>query len=322
MYMRYTHFSKTERLELSVLLKKGYSLREIGSALKKNPSSVSREVNDNGGRDRYDPDCAQTQAHTRRRDSKYQGMKVREHPELEAYIIEKLQAEWSPDVIAGRWKTECTIAATITAKGIYKYLYSPFGQRWCRFLKSGQYRRKPRVEKTGKVLIPNRIFITERPAVITERRRYGDFEGDTLGVPKYTHATIAAAIERKSRYILAEKIARLKHAMNGFKRLLSPLPIRSLTLDNGVENVRYEELGVSTYFCHPYSSWEKGQIENAFKLLRRYIPKKSDLARYTQDDISAIVDRINSIPRKILDYRTPKEVFEEQFLKQRCCTSG
>jgi IS30 family transposase len=110
--------------------------------------------------------------------------------------------------------------------------------------------------------------------------------------------------------------------MDGFKHLLMPLPVRSVTFDNGVENARYEELGVPTYFCHPYSSWEKGQIENVFKLLRWYIPKKSNLAHYSQADISAIVNHINSIPRKILGYQTPKEVFEERFLKQRCCTSG
>lgn len=322
MYMRYTHFSKTDRLELSVLLKKGYSLREIGSALKKNPSSVSREINHRRVNGIYDPHKAHHKALVRRQVSKYQGMKVRAHPELEAYIIEKLQQGWSPDVIAGRWKQERTIPVTITAKGIYKYLYSVYGQRWCRFLKSRRYRPRSRAEKTEKVLIPNRIFVTERPRVITERKRYGDFEGDTLGVPKYTRATIAAAVERKSRFILARKISRLKYAMDGFRRLFAPLPVRSVTFDNGIENVRYEELGVSTYFCRPYSSWEKGQIENAFKLIRWYIPKKSNLSQYTQNDISAIVDHINSIPRKILGYRTPKEVFEERFLKHGCCTSG
>ena len=158
--------------------------------------------------------------------------------------------------------------------------------------------------------------------IIARRRRYGDFEGDTLGVPKYTRATIAAAIERKSRYLLARKISRPRYAVEAFKELLAPLPVRSLTMDNGVENVRYQELGIPTYFCHPYSSWEKGQIENAFKLLRRYIPKKASLADYSQEEISAIVDHINSIPRKVLNYRSPKEVFEERFIKHGCCTSG
>lgn len=322
MYMRhYTHFSKTERLELSVLLKKGYSLRDIGSALKKSPSSVSRELKRNKVNEAYDPHKADHKAYVKRWRSKYQGMKVREHPELETYIIEKLQKGWSPDVIAGRWKRSRTISVTITAKGIYKYLYSSYGQKWCRFLKSGQYQQKPQTVKFEKALIPNRISITERPTVITERKRYGDFEGDTLGVPRYTRKTVVAAVERKSRYILARKISRLKYAISGFGKLFKELPVRSLTLDNGVENVKYEQLGIPTYFCHPYSSWEKGQIENVFKLIRRYIPKKSSISNYSQEEISAIVEHINSVPRKVLGYQTPKEVFEEQFLK-RCCTSG
>lgn len=296
-------------------------MRDIGSALKKSPSSVSREIRRNKVNGVYDSQKAEHKAYVKRRYSKYQGMKVREHPELEIYIVEKLQNGWSPDVIAGRWKKERKITVTITAKGIYKYLYSSYGQKWCRFLKSGQYRPKPWTEQYQKVLIPNRILITERPAVITARKRYGDFEGDTLGVPRYTRKTVVAAVERKSRYILARKISRPKYAISGFKRLFKRLPVQSLTLDNGVENVKYEQLGISTYFCHPYSSWEKGQIENVFKLMRRYIPKKSSIANYSQEDISAIVEHINSIPRKVLDYQTPKEVFEEQFIK-RCCTSG
>lgn len=323
MYMRhYTHFSKTERLELSVLLKKGYSLRDIGRALKKSPSSVSREVMRNSVQGVYDPQKAAHKTYVKRRYSKYQGMKVREHPELEAYIAKKLRQDWAPDVIAGRWKLERTLPVTITAKGIYKYLYSPYGQHLCRFLKSGQYRRKPRREKVEKVLIPNRIFIDERPRVINLRKRYGDFEADTLGRSYGVKETLVGIVERKSRFVFAQRIHRLRETIPSIKTFISGIPARSITFDNGSENTRHLELGIATYFCHPYSSWEKGQIENVFKLMRRYIPKKSDLACYSENDISAIVNRINSIPRKVLNYRTPKEVFEEQFLKRRCCTSG
>lgn len=321
--MRYTHFSKSERLELSILRKKGYSLRAIASVLKRSPSSVSREINNNGNRREYNPQYAQQYARVRRQNAKYQGMKVRAHPKLEQYIIEKMRHRWSPDVIAGTWSRNQGSAVTITAKGIYKYLYSPYGQHLCRYLTSRQCGRRKQRGKIGKrILIPKRIGIEQRPQIITDRRRFGDFEGDTLGVPKYTHVTIAAVVERKSRYILAQRISRLKYAMDGFQNLLDPLPVRSLTLDNGVENVKYQKLGVPTYFCHPYSSWEKGQIENAFGMMRRYIPKKASLANYSPEDISAIVKHINSIPRKILDYRSPEEVFEEQFLKRGCCTSG
>lgn len=246
-------------------------------------------------------------------------MKVRERPELEAYVAERLALGWSPERIAGRWKLETGI--TIHHAGIYKYLYSAHGQPLCRYLKYRRYgRRKRKVVRGTRELIKNRVFIDERPAVVNERERYGDFEGDTLGVPRQTHTTLVAAIERKSRYLLAQKISRLKYAMDGFKELLSPLPARSLTLDNGVENVRYEELAIPTYFCHPYSSWEKGQIEQAFSLIREYIPKKANLADYSDATIAVIVDTINQTPRKCLGFRTPQEVFEEQFLTTECCT--
>lgn len=301
-------------------------MRAVATALQRSPASVSREIRRNERYDGYDPHYAEVQTRTRRQDSKYQGMKVNAYPELEHYIVDKIKDGWSPDVIAGTWKQERKkrgVTVTITAKGIYKYLYSPYGQQLCQYLKSGQYGRRKRKEKKGKkTLIPRRIGIEHRPQGITDRRRYGDFEGDTLGVPKYTHQTIAAVIERKSRYIIAQKILRVKYAVNAFKVMLSPLPVRSLTLDNGVENIRYQEVGVRTFFCHPYSSWEKGQIENAFGMMRRYIPKKASLVNYSPEDISAIVEHINSIPRKVLNYRSPKEVFEERFLKRRCCTSG
>lgn len=324
--MRYTHFSKSERLELSILRKKGYSLRQIAAALRRSPSSVSRELRRNKGRIEYNPRYAHLYAGVRRKNAKYQGMKVREHSELERYIAEKIRLGWSPEVIAGVWRRERRqygSSVAITAKGIYKYLYSVYGQQLCRYLPSGRYgRRKWKGRKSKKVLIPMRIGIDERPRIVSERRRYGDFEGDILGVPRYTRATIAAAIERKSRYLLAQKIARPKYAVDAYKELLNALPVRSFTLDNGVENIRYQELGIPTYFCHPYSSWEKGQIEHAFGMVRRYISKKQSLASYSQEDISAIVEHINSVPRKILNYRSPKEVFEEQFLNRGCCTSG
>lgn len=293
-------------------------MREIGSALKKNPSSVSREIKRNKVNNEYDPHKAHHKAYVQRKYSKYQGMKIREHSELESYIHEKMPLGWSPETIAGRWKLNYAGSISITHIGIYKYLYSMYGQSLCRFLRYKRYRRKKRISvKSPRELIPNRVWIDERPVVVAERLRYGDFEGDTMGVPRYTRETIAAVIERKSRYILAKKIVQLKFAMDIFKSILRPLPVQTLTLDNGVENIRYQSLGVPTYFCHPYSSWEKGSIEYAFKLMREYIPKKASLKNYTEEEIAIIVDTLNNRPRKCLGYRTPKEVFEEQFLSPK-----
>lgn len=312
--MKYKHILKVNRLEISILLNKGYSVREIGRSLGKNPSSISREISSNSTNGIYDPHKANNKARVKRICSKYQGMKVVSNMELRDYIDEKMKIGWTPEQIAGRLNRKSG-NPVISAKSIYKYLYSPYGQCLCRYLPSKRYIAKRRSgRKLKKQIIPNRISIEFRPKVINERRRFGDWEADTLGRIKTDNEAIAGLVERKSRYVLACKVPKLKYAMDGFKKLLNPYHnlLKSLTMDNGVENVRHEELNTNTYFCHPYSSWEKGAIENSFQRLRRFIPKKSSLRNYTDERISDIINLMNNTPRKCLDYRTPKEVFNEQ----------
>ncbi|MDI6883059.1 MAG: IS30 family transposase [Patescibacteria group bacterium] len=327
-YMRYKHFSKTDRLELSILLKKGYSLREIGRALKKDPSSVSREIKENSVNGEYDPHKAHHKAYVKRKYSKYQGMRIRENPELKRYLEEKIKSGWSPEQVAGRWNLET--GDKLHHKTIYKYLYSAYGQYLCRYLYSKSYRKKRRrKKKSPRVLIPNRIFIDQRPEVANLRLQFGHYEGDTMGRSKSASPeTLVVVRERLSRKLFAIKVPQLKWTVDGLKYILNSLPVVSLTLDNGVENVHYQELRVLTFFCHPYSSWEKGSIEQGIKLFRRYIPRRADLKDYSLKDISAILERINNTPLKCLGWRTPNEVFEEQgrinyqLTMSECCTSG
>lgn len=302
--MSYTHFSKTERLELSVLLKKGYSMREIGDALKKGPSSVSREVKRCGGRMSYNPHHANQYAQTKRRDSKYQGMKVREHADLETYIKEKLPLGWSPDRIAGRWNREHPYEAKVSAHAIYKWLYSVYGNPYCEYLRSKQYRRKKRKYRhEPRTLIKNRISIDNRPPQIALRNTFGHFEADTMGRPRSASLeTLDVARERLSRFLIGKKVARLAYAMDGFKEIFNGSPVQSITWDNGVENVKYQELAIPSYFCHPYSSWEKGSVENGIGIIRHYIPKRSDLKNYSDATIQQIFGRINAVPMKCLQY--------------------
>jgi len=315
--MGYAHITKDDRNEIFILLKKGYSHREIGSAFGKDHSSISREIKKNSVNGEYDPRKAQHKAYVRRKYSKYQGMKVRKNPGLISYIEEKMEKKWSPEQIAGRLKFKNGGKTIISFKGIYKYLYSIYGQELCQYLAYKRVKRKKRKKvKSKREIIKDRIFIDQRPKVINQRKRFGDFEGDTLGVPISSKETIAGLIERQSRYLMAQKIPQLKYAMDAFKDLLNPIPALSATFDNGVENTRYKELRIPTYFCHPYSSWEKGSIENAFGLLREYIPKKANVSNYTDEEISAIVEEINNTPRKCLEFKTPKEVFEEQYLSK------
>jgi len=317
-YMSYKHFSKVERCELSILLKKGYSIRSIASVLKRNPSSVSREIRGNSVDGQYDPDKADHKAYVKRWQSKYQGMKIRENAWLENEIRIRLTKFHTPEEIAGRLKEEYG-KSVISFKVIYKYLYSIYGQPFCKYLPSRRRNSKPRHKlKKGRETIKGRIFIEDRPGIINNRLRVGDFEGDLLGMPKSCQITLAGIVDRKSLYFQARKIEQSKYAIEAYAKLLVEAGANSFTLDNGVENARYQELNLPTYFCHPYRSWEKGRIENTFQRLRRFIPKKSSLVGYSDKDISAIVDIMNNTPRKSLNYKTPKEVFEEQ----KCCTSG
>lgn len=311
--MEYTHFTKGERSELSILLNKGYSKREIAKALERNHSTIVREVQNNSVNGEYNPGKANQKAYVKRKYSKYQGMKVKENPEIEEYLKEKMENKnWSPKTIAGRLYLEKGIS--IKADTIYKYLYSAYGQPLCKYLKYKRYRKKKRKNiKNKKEIIKDRTFINERPEFINHRLRFGDFEGDTMGRPRHaSQQTLAVLRERLSRKLFAIKVPRLKYTIEGFKTLLKGVLVFSLTLDNGVENVRHKELDISTYFCHPYSSWEKGTVEQGIGLIREYIPKKADLKDYSDKEIQIIIEKINNTPMECLGYLTPNEVFEYQ----------
>lgn len=307
--MGYAHLSKSQRLELSILHNKGYPQRDIAKALNIHVSTVCREFKRNSihSHSEYDPRKADHKAYRRRKYSKFQGMKISSDSFLEDYIIRGLESGWTPEEISGRLKNFHSII--LSFKSIYAWLSSVRGQQFARYLPSKTWKRR-RKKKTKAGHIPNRISIDERPEIINKRKRIGDFEGDTMGKPKHTPQTLVAAVDRKSRYLVGKKVKALKFTIEGFKTIL-PSETLSFTLDNGVENVRYEELKIDTYFCHPYSSWEKGTVENTFQRVRRFIPKKANLAHFSNKQIAIIIQRMNNTPRKCLDYRTPAEVFKE-----------
>jgi len=312
--MGYRHFSKLMRMELSILRKKGYSLRGIAGELGVSPASVSRELKRNKMRGGvYKPALAQQKAYMRRRYSKFEGMKIRKDSWLEDHVKKKLQDGATPEEISGRLEYEFGYPV-ISFKIIYKWVYSVHGYEFAKYLPSKRWKLKRRKGKKAKrALIPNRVWIEERPEIANERKRIGDFEGDTMGKPKHSPHTLVAVADRKSRFLIGRKVSALRRAMrDGFKKIIPP-DAYSLTLDNGVENVHYGSLCIPTYFCHPYHSWEKGTIENTFQRLRRWIPKKSRLEDYSQAQVQAIISRMNNTPRKCLGYRTPAEVFKDQY---------
>jgi IS30 family transposase len=193
---------------------------------------------------------------------------------------------------------------------IYEWLRSNRGQKYCKYLYSKRYYKKKQVKKTERVMIPNRVSIDMRSLGINNRSRYGHWEKDAVCSPKGIKASLAVMQERKSRYIDVRKTSGFKSEehnqkileMRGNKKVLS------ITYDNGIENRKYEELNIPSYFCDPYSSWQKGSVENANKMIRRYIPKGTNISKVSNEYIKKIVEIINKKPRKILGYRSALDV--------------
>ncbi len=306
----YEHFSKSERQELLILHSKGYSMRSIAKAMNRSHSTISRELKRKMKRGGYDACKAHQKAQNKRRFSKYQGMKVREDDEIEKYMREKMLLKWSPEKIAGVLYLEKRVR--IGKDAIYTYLYSAHGQDLCPLLYRKRYRKRKRRKKKSKhEIIKDRVFIAQRPQHINQKKRFGHYEGDTMGRPKKASPqTLVIVRERLSRKIFVKKVSRLRESMQGFGDILHQLPAYSLTLDNGVENTRYKDLRIPIYFCDPYSSWQKGSVENAIGKLRKFVPKKADLKNFSQNQLQSFVDTLNNTPMKVLGFRTPTHVFD------------
>jgi IS30 family transposase len=224
-------------------------------------------------------------------------MKIRENQELEKSIKEQLLSGWMPDEIAGRLKLENNGKSVINFKSIYKWLDTVYGIRYKGYLPSKQagWRRR---KKSRKTIIKNRIGIEQRLEIINQRMRLGDFEGYILGSPKSELDRLASIVDRSSRYADLKKMKRLKEAVPTFKTMLEDNNGLSCNLDNGPENASHQKICLPVFFCRPYAAWEKGTIENTFQRLRRYISRGSKISSFSNEQISAIVDKMDNTPRR------------------------
>lgn len=304
--------NRVERLEIKVLLDKGYSLRAIARSLGRGHNTVSYEVNVNGGIEGYNPINANIYAKMRKKDTRREWSKIEHDAELKTYIIEKLQKHWNPDEISGRMKKEKK-PWYISKTAIYEWLWSEYGQQYCEHLYSRRYRKKKQEKKTERVMIPNRVGIAKRPRAANDRTESGHWERDTVVSRKGCKGGVSVGSERLSRLIDATKVKSMStfEHMGAIERQKERYTTLTETFDNGIENKAHETLGIPTYFCEPYSSWEKGGVENANKMLRRYFPKDTNFRTVSQKLIDQIVSIINNKPRKILGYKTALEVARE-----------
>ncbi len=308
-----------ERQMLEYWLRTKMSLRDISKIMRRAHTIISREIRRNGSsRQKYRADTAQVLTE-KRRHQKHRG-KLDKHPELKEFVINQLKKDWSPEEIAGRLK-QIPNLEKISHESIYKYIYNR-SDKWERlFLLLPQ--RRPRRRQWGgrkhhKSRIPERKSIKFRPDIVNERERYGDWESDNLEFKRtVTKGAISVQCERKSGLVRIHKVEGKKNpsdTLNALTKTRESIPddlFKTITFDNGFENYRHREIGIDTYFCKPFASWQKGSVENVNKLLRRYLPRDIKLDGLTDRDIYEIQEKLNDRPRKRLQYKTPNEVIND-----------
>lgn len=300
----------------------GLSMRKCAQRLGCNVSTVSRELDRNAakvlGGSVYLPDHAILCTKGRRAKC-HPHIKMND-PTFRKRIIIEIQQGRSPEIIAGRLKRERG-RTIISAETLYDFIYdSEIGKRdkLYEYLPRGKKRRsKQRGRKAQKSRLEGRIFIEARSQAANERIELGHWETDSM-LCKYRDSVNVLA-ERMSRKIIITKLdakdARATTA--AITRRLAHESVASITGDNGPENAEHGKiaamLDVSFYFCHPYHSWEKGTVENRNGVIRRYLPRTTNLRTWSQDELDEIADDINNTPMKCLDFQTPNEVYSQ------CC---
>jgi IS30 family transposase len=319
--MSYTHFSEHERYVIYHLKLYGLSLREIGRRLGRHHTNISREIKRNNfSHTVYYHGISQPMADKRAQKARHR--RKRSNKRLYHYVCHRIQQDWSPDEISKRlmlnYPNDKQMRCSIET--IYQWVFKDAqegGELYMHLRRSHKKRKKQRKYGTSRGLIPGRVSIHERPAIVDARSRFGDWEGDTVEGCKGSGG-IATHVERSSRYLIAarliDKTANIftSQSIKAFRVI--PHALRhTLTLDNGKENARFQTLekktGLNVFFADPYSSWQRGTNENTNGLLRQYFPKRSSFRNMTDEDIAKAVRKINHRPRKCLGYRTPHEVF-------------
>jgi IS30 family transposase len=310
--MSYTQLTQEERYQIYALKKAGHIQAQIAEIVGRDPGTISRELRRNRGLKGYRPQQAHNLALARHRHKAQPRLSEKIWQQVEVLIRD----EWSPEQIVGRLAMEQGVS--ISHEWIYQYVYADkrSGGNLYRFLRCQKARRKRYGTYDRRGIIPNQTSIDHRPAIVDARKRFGDWEGDTV-IGKGHRGALVTLVERKSLYTIIQTVLHktADAVRNAVTCALTPYKywVHTLTYDNGREFADHEgmaaDLEAQVYFAHPYASWERGVNENTNGLIRQYFPKERDLTTVTKCEIEKAMDKLNHRPRKSLGYRTPYEVF-------------
>ena len=309
--MSYTQLAEEQRYQIYALMKAGYRQTKIAAVVEVHKSTISREVRRNQGLRGYRP----LQAHqlaVHRRQTKAQCRLTPKHWSL---IERLLQEDWSPEQIS-LWLADQQ-AITISHEWIYQHVLQDKAQDGTlyRHLRCQKARKKRYGAYDRRGHLRNRVSIEERPGIVEDRTRLGDWELDTI-IGKGRRQVLVSLTERTSRLALIAKVPNKEAAgvTHAILKLLAPLSehVYTLTADNGKEFAQHEAiakaLNADFYFAHPYASWERGLNENTNGLIRQYFPKSYDFTTITQKDLDHVMHKLNNRPRKCLGMQTPNQV--------------
>ena len=319
-----SRLSVEQRIDIRLGLERRESLRAIARAIGRDPSTVCREVNANGGRQAYRPMVAHRRAHQLARRPK--PTKLSCNRALRDRVLADLERFWSPAQIARRLREEFGDdgSMSISHETIYKSLYvqgrGELRRELTRCLRTGRARRRPRGRPDGRGRIPDMVLISERPAEVADRAVPGHWEGDLI-IGESNGSAIGTLVERTTRYVMllhlpgGHTAAEVRDAMAQVIQTLPESLRRSVTWDQGremAEHVRFTvDTGVQIYFCDPHSPWQRGSNENTNGLLRQYFPKGTDLSVHDVKKLQEVADSLNGRPRQTLNWMTPSEKFGE-----------
>ena len=311
---QYTQLTSEQRYQISGLKKAGWKQCEIALDVGVNKSTISRELKRNQGDRGWRPKQAQRLRNERRQGCiNGQRLTLNDWAEVDRLIRQDL----SPEQVAARLGLEGELQ--VSHERIYQHIYADKragGDLWRHLRCQKPHRKRYASGEERRGAIRNRVSIDERPKIVEQKTRMGDWEGDTV-IGKNHQGVLVTLAERKSRYFLAGQL-RSKHAEGVTAKVNSLLrphkhKCHTVTFDNGREFAGHEaiaaELTADIYFAHPYHSWERGLNENSNGLLRQYFPKGMELINVTEEQVQRAVDRINHRPRKVLGFRSPHEVF-------------
>jgi IS30 family transposase len=314
-----------EREEISRAVVAGQTVRSIATLLNRSPSTISREINRNGGQECYRASNADQAAWDRALRPKT--CRLAENRILARIVAGKLQCQWAPQQIAGWLKHTypCDEDYHVSHETIYRSLFiqsrGALKKELLQHLRRTRGMRRSRhyTQKTATHgQIKDAVSISERPATVEDRAVPGHWEGDLVFGDR--DSQIATLVERHTRYVMLVKVAskNTQTVIDALIKNARKLPqelYQSLTWDRGKEMADHKRFtlatNISVYFCDPHSPWQRGSNENTNGLLRQYFPKGIDISHYTQAQLNAVARKLNERPRKTLNYETPAERFSQ-----------